>query len=674
MNPNFQFSILTKADFQFNFQLILLFAICCCLSCNNNVQNPVRVVTTTVATADSLLAKAAFQFVPTGNAKLDSLFQLAAVAPQDTGLARLYYQIAEMYENNDHERGKEYYLKSKDLSDRLDWTKGQIQFACAFSIMLAREGLMDSALMVIRWANEIAVKEKNADYLARLAVNTGNIFRGKQWYATALEHFWEAIPFFESRNDTTALVRLYQSMSQLYSGLYIFDKAIEFGEKAYALNNKDPFTVITLAKVYANLFENDKANNYFAEALEICKQKNHIILIGEIYWHLGNNALNVFDMQNAETYVKLAMEYAQKTGNTFLMPELILHSKTEQLKGNYAQSETSIREALQMAEMYDVLLAKKVCYMILSELAVAQRNYRESAQYWVEMDKIDKALATETAIQSGEEMAAKYETEKKELIITTLKEERRLMIWLGIAGGAILLLSLAASLILWRWTVQKRQLAETRIRQLEQEKQLIATQSVLDGETRERARLARDLHDGLGSLLTATKLRLLEMKQGVKLEYEDVERFDKALGLLDDSVHEMRRVAHHLMPDSLSRFGLKPAVGDFCSNLPAVQFSYYGNESRLDPNLEVMIYRSIHELVNNALKYAGANQIMVQIMQENDRIAFTVQDDGCGFDPSAVTKGMGLQNIRTRVASYNGVINIDSREREGTEINVELKV
>ena len=222
--------------------------------------------------------------------------------------------------------------------------------------------------------------------------------------------------------------------------------------------------------------------------------------------------------------------------------------------------------------------------------------------------------------------------------------------------------------------MQKKRLAEQQIKQLIQEKQLVATQSVLDGETRERARLARDLHDGLGSLLTGAKLQLLEMKQGVKLEYADVESFDKALGLLDDSVGEMRRVAHHLMPYSLSRFGLKAAVTDFCKNLPTVQFTYYGDESRLDPNMEVILYRSIHELVNNALKHAGATHIMVQIIQEHDRIAFTVQDDGTGFNPSAVTEGMGLQNIRTRVEAYNGLLDINSTAGEGTEINGELKI
>jgi len=213
------------------------------------------------------------------------------------------------------------------------------------------------------------------------------------------------------------------------------------------------------------------------------------------------------------------------------------------------------------------------------------------------------------------------------------------------------------------------------VKQLEQEKQLVATQAVLDGETQERSRLARDLHDGLGSMLTGVKLNLMEMKKGIKLEYPDVERFDKALGLLDNSVVEMRRVAHHLMPDSLSRLGLKPAVGDFCRSFaPTVVFDYFGDEKRLDPMMEVVIYRSIHELVNNALKYSGASQILVQLMQEPHRIAFTVQDNGCGFDASEETTGSGLQNIRNRIASFGGNIQIDSRVGEGTEINGELKV
>jgi signal transduction histidine kinase len=115
--------------------------------------------------------------------------------------------------------------------------------------------------------------------------------------------------------------------------------------------------------------------------------------------------------------------------------------------------------------------------------------------------------------------------------------------------------------------------------------------------------------------------------------------FGNARKTLDESMREMRRISHHLMPDALTRFGLKPAVDDFCRTMPSqIVFDWFGEETRFDTKLEALVYRSIHELVNNAVKYADASQIMVQIMQEPDRIAFTVQDDGCGFDPETVTR------------------------------------
>jgi signal transduction histidine kinase len=275
-----------------------------------------------------------------------------------------------------------------------------------------------------------------------------------------------------------------------------------------------------------------------------------------------------------------------------------------------------------------------------------------------------------------------YETEKKEIQITSLQEERRLMIWLGVAGGAVLLLALAAFFFLWRWTVQKkrlaesqRELAEQQIKQLEQEKQLVATQSVLDGEVQERIRLARDLHDGLGSMLTGVKFNLESLKGSVILGSNEVENFGNAMKILDDSILEMRRVAHHLMPDTLIRYGLKTALKGFCDSFPLIEYTWFGSDERLaEKQRETMIYRIIHELVNNALKHSGATKISVSVMRENNYIAFTVYDNGCGFDKDRQTQGMGLQNIRERVVSCNGRMELDTGEGKGTEVNIEFKI
>jgi signal transduction histidine kinase len=491
----------------------------------------------------------------------------------------------------------------------------------------------------------------------------------------------EALPILERRNEEYKLMGLYCYMSSIYQRLGLGEKALEYAEKAVAIDPEDPYALMELGEAQAYLQQYEKENEVLKEVLRISEQRNSRYLSQLIYFRLGDAAIALSDFNTAEKYLRQSLEICKEIGAEH-SGHLLLLSKLEQMKGNYVQSEELALEALQFATDNDFLELKRFCYRVLSELSVVQHKYKESMRYWMEMDGTEMDMDREHAVRASEEMAAKYETEKKELKISALEEERRLMFWLGIAGGVVLLLALLAFILLWRGTVQKRrfaeqqrQLAEQQIKQLEQEQQLIATQSVLDGETHERSRLAKDLHDGLGSMLTGVKLNLQEVKGGVKLKSTEVETFNKAMKLLDESVQEMRRISHHLMPDSLNRFGLKSAVNDFCRSLSAnIVFDYYGDETRLDPRLEVVIYRCIHELVNNALKYSGASQIMVQIMQEPNRIAFTVEDNGCGFDTQSPTKGMGLQNIRTRIAAYNGNLFIDSRIGEGTEVNGELRI
>ncbi len=207
---------------------------------------------------------------------------------------------------------------------------------------------------------------------------------------------------------------------------------------------------------------------------------------------------------------------------------------------------------------------------------------------------------------------------------------------------------------------------------MEQEKQLIATQSVLDGEAAERTRLARDLHDGLGGLLSVVKLNLKDMKSYTVMD-GTVDRFGTALEVLDESIGELRRVAHHLMPESLMRYGLQVSLEDYCRAIPGANFQYYGDDERLDSRLEVLIYRCTYELVNNAVKYAAATIIDVQLITDNGLVSLSVRDNGCGFDPGKITDGAGLENIRTRVSVYNGKMDIHTAPGNGTEVSIEIE-
>ena len=509
----------------------------------------------------------------------------------------------------------------------------------------------------------------------------GDAYDTKGKYDSASHYLYNALRLAEQTGEEKTQIRILCSLGILYFNLRKTDDAISYYEQMFEMAQKQNDTinmvraVNNMGNTYATL------NNDFKKAIPCFE--NSILWAEKIGFE---DAIMTSKTTLVQIYTetgeldkayKMALEIAERYSDNYYTSFMLANIYLK--KGEPARAIGLYKQILEKNTEFDTQEFHIALLDGLFQAYKEKKDYEHALEYYGRSRALSDSLHTVQSDKNIQDLKIAYETEKKEVKIAALEKEKRLMTELGIVGIAVLLLALATFFLLWRWTVQKRrvaeqqkQLAEQQVKQLEQEKQLVATQAVLDGETQERTRLARDLHDGLGSMLTGVKLNLLEMKKGVTLEYSDVERFDKALGLLDRSVNEMRRVAHHLMPDTLSRFGLKSAVSDFCNGLPPVRFAYYGDESRLDTKLEVMIYRSIHELVNNALKYAGADKIMVQIMQEPGRIAFTVQDDGCGFDPSAETRGIGLQNIRTRVMSYNGVINIESRAGEGTEVNVEV--
>jgi len=164
------------------------------------------------------------------------------------------------------------------------------------------------------------------------------------------------------------------------------------------------------------------------------------------------------------------------------------------------------------------------------------------------------------------------------------------------------------------------------------------------------------------------------------LPSESFDLYNKALGMLDSSITELRRVAHNMMPEALVKFGIKDALGDFCNSLDnrqiKVNFQYFGIEKRFDQKIEISLYRIAQELINNAFKHSQATELIVQLIQEENRVNLTVQDNGKGFNTDILrtSKGSGVANIRSRVEALNGRFDLFSEPGKGTETIVEYKL
>jgi signal transduction histidine kinase len=218
-----------------------------------------------------------------------------------------------------------------------------------------------------------------------------------------------------------------------------------------------------------------------------------------------------------------------------------------------------------------------------------------------------------------------------------------------------------------------------KIIELEKDKQLLSIDAMLKGQEEERSRIAKDLHDGLGGLLSGTKLSFMNVKENLVLTPENGVLFDKSLSMLDNTIGDLRKVAQNLMPEALVKFGLHEAVRDFCDSIQSstgirVLYHEMGEKRKLDNTAEVFAYRIIQELVNNAVKHAAASQVFVQLTINTDKVRITVEDDGKGFDKNKIkqTKGAGMANIDYRVQYFNGEIDLVTSPGNGTSVNIEL--
>ena len=452
------------------------------------------------------------------------------------------------------------------------------------SIYYAKEGLRLSEI------------EKFDSVISLLNCDLGMVYTLKEVFDTAKIYFDAALLYAPHVKDENYEIYLYNAYGKLYSDQGNYLTAIEYFERARQLAEKIE-SYLYLATIsrnigirYYNADNFEQAEKYYLKALEIYDTKfenpsedvyadiSHTYDILSMIYKLQKR-----DEEALETAQK-AIEYAQKSNGNYYQARAFIRVSDvySSIKKDYDKAIEMAGKALELADELGELGDKNIkadIYVEFGYCYYSLGDYNKSKMYFLQslamtdskdlvrrrhtlmkyhnvlaqlketdelisnfelIDSLNIVINNQKVQNTLSDLQISYETEKKELKITALEEERQLMLWLGMAGGVVLLLSLATFFFLWRWTVQKRlvseqqrQLAENRILQLEKEKQLIATQAVLDGETRERARLARDLHDGLGSLLTGAKLQLLEMKDGVKLEYVDVERFDKALGLLD---------------------------------------------------------------------------------------------------------------------------------------------
>lgn len=350
---------------------------------------------------------------------------------------------------------------------------------------------------------------------------------------------------------------------------------------------------------------------------------------------------------------------------------------------NFAKAKANLEYLL---EKTPFVADKKNYYNELSKVYNATKDYDKAYFYSNKYNVINDSLNDTKFKSEIVELEAKYkkaENEKKISLLQSQNEKAALMVnnnWLNSVLFAVLsVLLFLIVLFLWllnnnqkKLSIQKEINHEQELSALENQQKLSVSNALIEGEEVERKRIARDLHDGLGSMLSGLKIHLKLAEKENALSPAEINT------LLDNSIKELRNISQNLMPESLLKLSLEHALRDLCmanSNAKTkIEFQYLVQKPNLPKNYEIVIYRIIQELLINALKYADASEILVSCSQNKDTFFITVEDNGIGFNTALKSTGMGLRNIKNRVEILKGKLEIESVLNKGTSAYIELKI
>ena len=627
-----------------------------------------------------------------GDRVIDSMLQVLKTTKEDTNKVILLLNIGEQYERVAPETSKQYYHQSLQLSQKIGYKPGEIKFASYYTAVLNMQGRFDSSLLLNKKALVLAKQMKEELSIAKTTINTANSFHMISKEDSAIYYYMQALPILDKLGNKRMLGIAYSNLQIIYTELTQYQKAIEYGKKGLEIFDnevEDPlnqsYCLTNLGIVYSSLKRLDSAEIYFTEALQISRHisdqyaESAILLdLGDIHYKLGRleEARKTFD----KAYL-IAKEMDLAETQAIALKGIAMYNLE---KKNFPLARMYADSALIIALKNDSRKQTLKLYNLLADISYASQDFRAAHQFEEKEDALRDSINADNLLELSTEFETKYETEKKEIKIllqqNQLKQKSTFIYFLSAGVIAMLIISL----LIYRNYRNRQKLQQAKIEELETEKQLTATEAVLKGEEQERTRLAKDLHDGLGGMLSGIKFSLSNMKENLIMTPGNAQAFERSIDMLDSSIREMRRVAHSMMPEVLMKYGLDTAVKEYCNEIgrSGVLRINYQSVGMTGVNPEqitaVTVYRIVQELVNNSIKHAAAKNVLVQLhfSPKEKQLAITVEDDGKGFDTTLLKQstGIGWSNIQNRVEFLKGKLDVNSSIGKGTSVLIEINV
>ncbi len=625
--------------------------------------------------------------------KFDSIEKVIYAMPDDTIKANRFNELVQKLQYPNAPHAIEIANHSLKLSEQIKYPLGQAISLRLRGVLYADKTVLDSAKMCYDKAFKIVKASRDKQYKKQeglLFHNYGTLFQLSNKYDSAVNNYIEATKIFTSISEEALLFFPYNNLSAIYALLGDKQMALQFAEKAYLASqkngNKDRIAsaVNNMVSAKIEMKQYDGLEPLLKENIELTKSINNNNQLA-----LSNNLLGQYFEERTKQYAsaigyyKEGLTAAEASGNQYYLG--IIHNNIGRCyfqNKDYGNAIISLKKTIDISKIVGAENLEQYATFTLASVEEAKSNYKEAFDYLKKYTVITDTVNAKYNKDKVTELETKYETEKKEIQLklqqSTIKQKNTLNILLGSIAAAILGISLFG----YKNYKHKQNLQQQKITELETQQQLTATEAVLKGEEQERTRLAKDLHDGLGGMLSGIKYSFNTMKGNMIMTPDNAQAFERSMDMLDSSIKEMRRVAHNMMPEALVKFGLDTALKDFCNEIQqsgALQISYQSigiENTIIDQTVGITIYRIVQELINNTMKHAVAKNAIVQVTKSNNQLSVTVEDDGKGFDTAIINNpvGMGWSNITNRVDFLKGKLDVDSQHGKGTSVHIEINI
>lgn len=554
------------------------------------------------------------------------------------------------------------------------------------------KGMYTEALEYYSRSINAAIISEDQQRIAIALGSIGIIYYDRGYYAKALDYYLQSLRIREQLNDRQGMAYALGNIGLIYDAQRNYPKALEYYYKSLKLRQQlddqqgIATSLINIGMVYYARKQYDEAHDYFLQALRISEACGFKKGLAASLANLGDVTREKKDFKKAGEYFEKALKINQETEDLQGIANA-LHSMgiVSKEQGNYPQALKHFSESERLARQMD---NKEILCNNLYEISHVYALMNDHQRAFTTMESyvaMKDSLYSEESMVKLADMSIKYETDKKEQEITSLSREKELqnlkiernnILYLMSGALFLLLLGLATALFYgYRHRQKVRRLTLVR------ESEMALRNSVVETEEKERKRFAKDLHDGLGPLLSAVKIYVNELQDEELSGEEKIAMLKYVNDLIDEAVRDTRTIANNLMPSVIADYGLVSALSSFCEKIRQskalnITFSSDIKNERFDSTLEIILYRVLLELINNTIKHAHAKNIDIYLSETEGMLEINYKDDGEGFDVNAALNnpqaGMGLKNILNRIASAHGICEFRSEPGKGFMVRIEI--